>query len=82
MSVSPPFRLPSVQLGSRQMPLTQVRETQSVPTLHFMVLAHSPQTSPPQSTSVSGAVWTLSLQLGRQLGPGQVAAVVLLQSAE
>jgi hypothetical protein len=55
-----------VQLAAEQVFAveSQTLSTQSAPTRHFLVSAHGPQVAPPQSTSVSSASCTPSVQCG------------------
>src|SRR5436853_367188 len=50
---SPPFWMPSLQVGTWQWPSTQLRLEQSLPTLHARPSLQRVHVPPPQSTSVS-----------------------------
>ena len=64
VSVSPPFLMPSTQVGlaGTQTLAAQAPLLQSEPTLQIHPFWHLPQAFPPQSTSVSVPFFTLSLQ--------------------
>jgi hypothetical protein len=63
-SVSFPLRIPSVQLGARQVPLRQLPLAQSLFTVHVRFTAHGEQDPPPQSTSDSEPFFRASSHRG------------------
>jgi hypothetical protein len=59
----------SAQVGTAQAPLSQILLAQSVPTEHVSPSSQALQAGPPQSTSVSLLLITLSEQVSRQTEP-------------
>ncbi len=81
-SLSLPFLIPSVQVGSAvQIPATQLVLVQSVPARQVLPLAQSAAQLPPQSTSVSVPFFTPSVQVGAGGAQRPAEQLVLEQSA-
>ncbi|CAF1169825.1 unnamed protein product [Rotaria sordida] len=85
-SVSGPFSVLSLQVGAkndvpRQITPSQTSLIQSLLSLHFKPSSHLGHNAPPQSSSVSGPLSVLSLQVGaendvpRQITPSQTSLI-------